>query len=93
MNVKLTLSLNKDINDSNIILDVLAKRKPFYDEAAQLFTLLDRGELQGFTSPIIFAILHSLLSKKSFQKDCDTEPEKIAVCTAEEYLNIWGIPK
>ena len=50
--------------DSDIILDVLAKRGKFYIHAAKLFTLLDKGEVSGFTSPIIFANIHYILRKQ-----------------------------
>jgi len=49
--------------DSDIILDLLAQREEFYPSAAKLFTLLDKGEFLGFTSPIVFANLHSILRK------------------------------
>lgn len=49
--------------DSDIILDVLAKREPFYNAAAKLFTLIDQDEIKGFTSPIVFANIHYILSK------------------------------
>ena len=49
--------------DSDIILDVLAERGSFYSPAAKLFTLLDKGEVSGFTSPIVFANIHYILRK------------------------------
>jgi predicted nucleic acid-binding protein len=49
--------------DSDIILDLLAKREPYYIHAANLFTLIDQKEINAFTSPIVFANLHYLLKK------------------------------
>ena len=49
--------------DSDIILDVLAQREKFYSHAAKLFTLFDKGQVSGFTSPIVFANLHYILRK------------------------------
>lgn len=49
--------------DSDIILDVLAQRREFYIPAAKLFSLFDKGEVTGFTSPIVFANLHYILKK------------------------------
>ena len=49
--------------DADIILDVLAKRDAFYIPAAKLFSLLDKGDVAGFTSPIVFANLHYILKK------------------------------
>ncbi|MBD3385320.1 PIN domain-containing protein [candidate division KSB1 bacterium] len=54
--------------DSDIILDVLAKREPFYEPAALLFSLIEKGKLAGYTSPVIFSniyyVLHKRVSKK-----------------------------
>ncbi|MCB0745598.1 MAG: PIN domain-containing protein [Ignavibacteriae bacterium] len=51
--------------DSDIILDLLAKREPHYIFAAKLFTLIDQRKFIGFTSPIVFANLHYLLKKNN----------------------------
>ena len=49
--------------DSDIILDLLAKREPYYIYAANLFTLIDQKEVNAFTSPIVFANFHYFLKK------------------------------
>ena len=49
--------------DSDIILDVLAQREPFYVSAAKLFTLIDKKEIIGYSSPIVFSNIHYILSK------------------------------
>ena len=49
--------------DSDIVLDVLAKREPHYIHAAKLFTLIDQQKVTAFTSPLVFANLHYLLKK------------------------------
>lgn len=54
--------------DSDIILDLLAKREPYYIHAAKLFTLIDQQEVVAYTSPIVFANLHYLLKKMSSNK-------------------------
>jgi predicted nucleic acid-binding protein len=51
--------------DSDIILDLLAKREPHYIHAARLFTLIDQNEVIAYTSPLIFANLHYLLKKQT----------------------------
>jgi len=50
--------------DSDIILDVLAMREPFYNSAARLFTLIDNKKIEGFTSPIVFSNVHYVLRKR-----------------------------
>lgn len=49
--------------DSDIILDLLAKREPYYIYSSRLFTLIDKREITAFASPLIFANLHFLLRK------------------------------
>jgi len=49
--------------DSDIILDILAKRENFYVPAAKLLTLIEKNEIAGYTSPIVFANIHYILSK------------------------------
>ena len=50
--------------DSDIILDLLAQREPFYIYAARLFTLIDQRKIKAFTSPLVFANLHYILKKQ-----------------------------
>ncbi|ADK79551.1 type II toxin-antitoxin system VapC family toxin [Sediminispirochaeta smaragdinae] len=48
--------------DSDIVLDLLIKRNEF-ESSAILFTQIDRKEFQGFTSPIVFANVHYIMTK------------------------------
>lgn len=50
--------------DTNIIVDLLAKRKNFYQEAQELFTLADEQEIKLHISSLTFANTHYLLSKE-----------------------------
>jgi len=50
--------------DSDIILDLLAQREPFYIYAAKLFTLVDQRKIKVYTSPLVFANLHYILKKQ-----------------------------
>lgn len=47
--------------DTNIILDLLAKREPFYKDAAILFSLADRGAVELFTSALSVANVNYVL--------------------------------
>lgn len=55
--------IKKVFVDSDIILDLLAKREPHYVYSSQLFTLIDKGKITAYTSPLAFANLHYLLRK------------------------------
>ncbi len=50
--------------DSDIILDLLAGRAPFYHAAAGLFSLIDAQLCAGYVSPLIFANLYYILRKQ-----------------------------
>ena len=52
--------------DTNIVIDLLAKREPFYDEAAILFTLADKQKIRLSVSALTFANTNYILlqSKK-----------------------------
>jgi predicted nucleic acid-binding protein len=56
--------MDKVFVDTDIILDFLSIREPFYINAANLFSLADKGELQIFVSSLSFANLNYLLSKQ-----------------------------
>jgi predicted nucleic acid-binding protein len=49
--------------DTNIILDLLARRSPFYNEAAELFTLADNNKISLAISSLSLANTHYVLAK------------------------------
>ena len=49
--------------DTNIVLDLLAKREPFYESTAKLFSLADRNVIQLSVSSLTFANTNYVLSK------------------------------
>jgi len=50
--------------DTDIIYDLLAKRDPYYQPAAKLFTTADEGKIKIFISALSIANIHYLLSKQ-----------------------------
>ena len=50
--------------DTNIVLDLLAKRTEFLIEAQELFTLSDKNELKLYVSSLTFANTYYILSQK-----------------------------
>lgn len=50
--------------DTNIVIDLLAKREPFYQSATQLFSLADRQELQLCVSALTFANTNYILLRE-----------------------------
>jgi predicted nucleic acid-binding protein len=50
--------------DTNIVIDLLAQRQPFYEFASEIFTLADRKKIELFISALCFNDLNYLLSKE-----------------------------
>ena len=49
--------------DTNIVIDLLAKREPFYQDAAKLFSLADKKKIRLIVSSLTFANTNYILSK------------------------------
>jgi predicted nucleic acid-binding protein len=56
--------MDKVFVDTDIILDLLAKREPHYQFSAQLFTLADQGQIKLYVSSLSFSNLNYILSKQ-----------------------------
>jgi predicted nucleic acid-binding protein len=55
--------------DTNLIIDLLAKREPFYDEAAMLFTLADKQKISLSVSALTFANTNYILLQSKKPED------------------------
>jgi predicted nucleic acid-binding protein len=49
--------------DTNVLLDVLAKREDFYDDSAEVWTLAETGRITGFISTLSLANLYYILRR------------------------------
>jgi predicted nucleic acid-binding protein len=49
--------------DTNILLDVLARREPFYADSAEVWTLAETGRVAGFASALSLPNLYYLLRR------------------------------
>lgn len=56
--------MDKLLVDTNIVIDLLSKRKEFYEEAQELFTLSDHNKVKLFVSSLTIANTHYLLSRE-----------------------------
>jgi predicted nucleic acid-binding protein len=56
--------MDRILVDTNIILDLLSKRKEFIIEAQELFTLSDKNEIKLYVSSLTFANTYYILSQK-----------------------------
>jgi predicted nucleic acid-binding protein len=55
--------MNKLLIDTNIVIDLLAKREPFYKSAARLFSLADKQKLELSISSLTFANTNYVISR------------------------------
>ncbi|MEZ4987052.1 MAG: PIN domain-containing protein [Saprospiraceae bacterium] len=55
--------------DTNIVLDLLGKREPFYNDAAKLFSLADRGKVKLYISSLTVANANYVLSKLRSERE------------------------
>ena len=55
--------MHKVFVDTDVILDLLMKREPFQKAAVDLFRQFELKSIKGYTSPLVIANLHYLLSK------------------------------
>lgn len=69
--------MKKVFIDTDIILDLLAERKPFHDSAAELFSIIDSGEIKGYTSAVIIANINYILTKMSDKNKAKNNTIKI----------------
>ena len=86
--------------DTNVVIDVLARRQHFYDASAAILTMLEKDEAEGFISAISFNNIHYILRKQSGKTKADnairmllsafnivTLDEKILTRTIESAFN------
>ena len=51
--------------DTNILLDVLARRQPFFDDSAAVWTLAEQGHVEGLVSAVSFTNIFYIVSKSA----------------------------
>lgn len=51
--------------DTNVLIDVLANRKPFARTSAMIWSLADRGHFRAFASAISFSNIYYILRKSN----------------------------
>lgn len=73
-------STNKKIFiDTNILIDLLSKREPFYKETAELFTLAEQNNIQLSISSLSIANTHYILTKQIGSIKAKTVLRKIRI--------------
>jgi predicted nucleic acid-binding protein len=54
--------------DTNVLLDVLAKREPFYADAARIWSLAERGKIESQVSVISFNNIYYVVRRVANRK-------------------------
>jgi predicted nucleic acid-binding protein len=57
--------------DTNVLLDVLARREPFYSDAARIWSLAERGRIEGLISVISFNNIYYVVRRASNRKSAE----------------------
>ncbi len=57
--------------DTNVLLDVIAKREPFYADAARIWSLAERGKIEGQVSVISFNNIYYVVRKLRNRETAD----------------------
>lgn len=71
--------MHKLFIDSDIVLDVFAKRASFYKHSAKLLTLIENKTVLGYASPLVFANIHYILRKLKSKDDALQNLRKLRI--------------
>ena len=78
--------------DTDIILDLFAEREPFNKAAIILFNLIEKNEIQAFTSPVVFSNLFYILTKLKTRRFAHSTLRKLRLLTnnPRKYIALSG---
>jgi predicted nucleic acid-binding protein len=54
---------NRLFLDTNVVIDLLGEREPYYDNAAKIASLADKGKIQLIVSALSYSTVYYLLSR------------------------------
>lgn len=86
---------NRLFIDTNIMLDFLGQRHPFYEPIAKLATLADKGKVKMLVSPTSFATVNYFLAKSESSKIAKEKLRKFKIiseiCKLDEHTIEKGL--
>lgn len=81
--------------DTNVILDFLGERKPFYEPIAKIATLAEKEKLTMVASPISFATVNYFISKFESEKIAKEKLRRFKIiceiCSLDEHTIEKGL--
>ena len=63
--------MNSIFLDTNVLLDVLCDRQPYYEKSIEVWTLAETGAVQGFISAISFNNIYYIVRKARDRKTAE----------------------
>jgi predicted nucleic acid-binding protein len=63
--------------DTNVVLDLLLARKPFVSDAAKIFTMVERGSVEGFLCATTLTTIDYLLGQSLSERDAREAVRKL----------------
>lgn len=79
--------MRKAFLDTNIVLDLLLRRQPFYGDAMKLFSLADLGVIQLQVSSLTILNAHYILTKIIGNDAAKTEVRRFSILVLQLPLN------
>lgn len=79
--------MNRILVDTNVILDLLAEREPFYEASRMLFTNADKGEIHLVVSSLSLVNVHYILESSLKLKNAKEVLRKFKVLVENCELN------
>ncbi|HOO85899.1 MAG TPA: PIN domain-containing protein [Prolixibacteraceae bacterium] len=79
--------------DTNVVIDLLGERDPFYVSAAKIATLADKGKIQIFVSALTYSTVYYLLSRFENKEIVKEKIRKFKVIAETPDLNDMIIDK
>lgn len=67
--------------DTNVVIDLLGEREPFYESAAKIATLADKGKIQIFVSALTYSTTFYLLARFENKESVKEKIRKFKVIT------------
>lgn len=85
--------LNRVFLDTNVVLDLLGDRQPYYDSIAKIATLAEESKLILFASPLTFATNHYILTKYTNSKIAVEKLRKFKIICKISIMNEQVVEK
>jgi len=79
--------------NTNIIVDLLGEREPFYESVAKIATLADKGKIQLFVSALTYSTVYCILSRSEDKEVVKEKIRKFKVIAETSDLTVKIIDK